>query len=176
MLAFYLSLIETQEDKVKFSDIYYKYRGFVQAIAREVTKNYELSQDAEQEAFEKIIKYLKCIKNVNSPETKTFIAVITRSASIDMMRREGKHLNVDPYQDAVLVPKDYSVEKEIIDKELREKIDALDDFYRDPIILTYFYGMRSKEVADALHTTSSAVRKRLQRGRDLLSANLKDWR
>lgn len=175
MLAFYLSQIDLKEDKIKFEDIYYKYRGFVQSVVKGVTKNDDLSQDAEQEAFEKIIKYLNRIDDVDSPETKVFIAVIAKSAARDLMRKERKYLELQPYEDT-FISKGYSVEREIIKSELREKVDALPEFYRDPIILTYYFGMKSKEAADALHTTSDGIRKRLQRGRELLSINLKEWR
>ena len=176
MLAFYLDLIETQEDKIKFSDIYYKYRGFVQAVVRGVTGNEELSKDAEQEAFEKIIKYLGRIDDVESSQTKVFIAVMAKSAARDLMRRERKYLEAECYEERLNVAKDFSLETEIIQNELRAQIDALPDFYREPLILTYYFGMKSKEVADALHTTRGGIRKRLQRGRELLAVELKDWR
>ena len=118
MLAFYLDLIETQEDKIKFSDIYYKYRGFVQAVVRGVTGNEELSKDAEQEAFEKIIKYLGRIDDVESSQTKVFIAVMAKSAARDLMRRERKYLEAECYEERLNVAKDFSLETEIIQNEL----------------------------------------------------------
>ena len=55
---------------------------------------------------------------------------------------------------------------------LRREVDRLDDATRETVLLHYFAGRTSREIALALDTTSAAVRKRLQRARSLLSERL----
>ena len=175
MLSFYLNLIDSEEDKVKFSEIYYKYRGFVQVVVKSIVCNDDLSQDAEQEAFEKIVKYLKRIHDVDSAETKVFISVIAKSAARDLMRKERKYLEVEPVDELSCLSSGVNVENSVLQNELNRRVMALPEFYRTPIILKYYYGMKYSEIADVLHTTCDSIRKRLQRGKHALSVDIQDW-
>ena len=76
MLMMHLSLIETQEDKSKFEELYYHYRKNMYLCAKRILKNEILAEDAVHDAFIRIIKYLKEIEDVRSDQTKNLIIVI----------------------------------------------------------------------------------------------------
>ncbi len=55
---------------------------------------------------------------------------------------------------------------------LRSHVQALDEKYRDVLLLHYFAGRSTKEIAGLLNVSKDAVQKRLQRGRDQLGERL----
>ena len=56
MLTFYLSLIETEEDKSKFENIYETYRKVMFYTANQILKDEYLAEDAVHSAFLRILK------------------------------------------------------------------------------------------------------------------------
>ena len=60
-------------------------------------------------------------------------------------------------------------------RRLRDGVDRLGAGYRDPVVLHYFEGLTTNEVAGLLGITQSAVKKRLQRARTLLLGSLAPW-
>ena len=60
-------------------------------------------------------------------------------------------------------------------RRLRDGVDRLAAGYRDPVVLHYFEGLTTNEVAGLLGITQSAVKKRLQRARTLLLGSLAPW-
>lgn len=62
MLMLYMSLIETEEEKVKFEKIYVQYRKLMYVCAKEILRSDHLAEDAVHEAFLKIAKYLDKIE------------------------------------------------------------------------------------------------------------------
>ncbi len=58
-MLFYLSLLDTEEEKSKFEQLYYQYRKLMYLCAWEVLRDEQLAEDAVHEAFIKLTKYLK---------------------------------------------------------------------------------------------------------------------
>ena len=56
MLNIFLSLIDSDEDKAKFSNLYEQYKNLMFYIARDILKDEHLAEDAVQEAFIRIAK------------------------------------------------------------------------------------------------------------------------
>ena len=51
MLLFYLSLLETQEEKSKMENLYYTYRGLMLKVAYDILRDFELANDALHTSF-----------------------------------------------------------------------------------------------------------------------------
>lgn len=72
-MLLYLSLIETEEDKIKFEDIFNSYKKTMYYVANSILKDEHYSHDAVQNSFLKIIKNIDKIEDVKSNKTKGFI-------------------------------------------------------------------------------------------------------
>ena len=83
----YLSLIETEEDKIKFEAIFNNYKKTMYYIANSILKDEHYSHDAVQNSFLKIIKHIDKIEDVKCNKTKGFIVTIVRNSSIDIYRK-----------------------------------------------------------------------------------------
>ena len=70
MLIFYLSLIETQKDQSKFTQLYKQYQYLMYHIAYQILYNEQDAEDMVHKAFLKIIDHLQEYEDVFSYKTK----------------------------------------------------------------------------------------------------------
>ena len=59
MLIYYLQMLDTPEEKVKFEQIYLKYRGLMYQVADGILHNRQDAEDAVHNAFLRVIKHFK---------------------------------------------------------------------------------------------------------------------
>ena len=66
MLALYLSLLNSEEEKKTFQEIYYSYRSLLYQVANQILKDTWLSEDAVQNTFLALVKNMEKISGWNS--------------------------------------------------------------------------------------------------------------
>lgn len=76
MLAFYLSLVDSEEDKSKVEQIYYQYRNLMFYVARDVLRDEKLAEDAVHQAFIRIINHLDGVEEIVSHKTRCFVVIV----------------------------------------------------------------------------------------------------
>ena len=86
----YLQMIETDEDKSKFEEIYQEYRNLMYYVAY---KRMQHEQDAEDVVHHVFVKIAENIKNIEpvSPKTKQLIVTMFDNRVTDVFRVRGKH-------------------------------------------------------------------------------------
>lgn len=174
MLFFYLSLLETQEEKTKFEQLYETYRKLMKYIAAGILHDEFLAEDAVHDAFLKLMRYLDDIDEIASPKTKSFVIIITESISKDLYAKR-KHNQVVYLEDneSLLVQEDTCLQHFNL-AMIAAKIKSLPDIYRNILILRYIHGYNSKEIAEILSLNDAVVRKRLERARRELTVLLRE--
>lgn len=172
MLLFYLSLIETAEGKSKFERIYYDYRKLMKHIAIHFLHDEYLAEDAVQEAFIKLTRHISGVDENDSHKTKAFIVIIVKSVCLDMLKKDkhDKSFSLEEI-DSMGYVNDDSFKKLEAD-DVCSVISSLSDTYREIIELKVYHNLSDKEIADVLSISDSAVRKRLQRAREILRKKL----
>lgn len=177
MLALYLSMLETPEEKVKFEQIYYKYRQDMYAVAFDILKNNADAEDAVQEAFFKIANNFTKISQRSGQEIKPYVVIVCRNTALDMYRvnrriREN-NFSIDQYEQQYEIPD--KTDLEAADHELlRSAIKGLPQIYMDVIYLYDYIGFSTKEVAELLSVSVNVVYKRVERGRQKLKTILQE--
>ena len=169
-MIFYLSMIESQEDKDKFEYIYTNYRYTMLYEARQVLKDEHMAEDAVHESFIKIIKIISKISIENCNKLKRFLVLIVRHKSIDMIRKNDK-VEIIPIENIQDINE--SIRDDVLDKvmsiegvkRLIEIITALDDIYRIPLELKVLYGYSHKEISEILDLSENLIRARVFRAR-----------
>ena len=177
MLLYYLSLVDTPEDKSKLEQLYYEYRELMKYIALDILKDNAAAEDAVHDAFLKLIHYLDGIEDVYSHKTKSFIVIVIKSVSLDHYRKANKHatVNIDDVSESSLSIYEPYEKADSLDVQIvLSKIKILPESYRDILELKIYYGYSDRKIADILHISHSAVRKRLQRARNTLEKLLND--
>ena len=174
MLAFYLSLLETQEEKDKFEQIYETYRPLLKHVAYQILHDSYLAEDAVHNAFLNMIKSLCDIDIKDCHKTKRFLVIVTENAAIDILRKHKRA----PTEDYEQVEPTMSVTPDMLSRiaaeELADCIAAMPEIYRAPLELRVYHGLTDKQAADVLNISYAAVRKRMERARGMLSAALRD--
>lgn len=74
---FIINLIQTVYDAV--TDIFNKYLPMMKSLANSLLKDYQLSEDAVQEALIRLSKNVDKIDNINSNASKNYIYTVTKN-------------------------------------------------------------------------------------------------
>ena len=169
MLGFYLSIVDTEEGKQKFTAVYNLWNRPMYYAALKVTGDTGLAQDALQEAFLYIAKNVAKIDDPASDETKAYLMLTVSSQAKKIMSRQREIINSDLVEASEeLVVEDFIFEM-FEQEDLTQKIKALPEEYRTPLLLHYGQGFSGREIARMLDMKEPAVRKRIERAKRLLS-------
>ncbi|MCC6694289.1 MAG: sigma-70 family RNA polymerase sigma factor [Candidatus Hydrogenedentes bacterium] len=154
----------------QFGILVQRYLPTVQAIAYSRLSNPADVDDVAQETF------LRAYQNLNQlRERRKFAAwlvSIARNMSSAFLRQRGR----DALVKTAAEPAAHSVEPDFARMELsraiREEVEKLDPEAREIVLLKYFAGKTSSEIASILEISDAAARKRLQRAREKLGERL----
>lgn len=168
-MLMYLSMIETPDDKVKFERIYNRYRNLMYHVAYKVLSNHYDAEDAVHQAFVAIIRHLEKISDIDCPETRSFIVLITERKAIDLIRTSHSEkvipLNEDLIGIEIPAPGDHG---------LADALAKLPAHYREVLLLRFDNGYSAKELAQMLGMTESGVRKLIGRAKNALGRILEE--
>lgn len=170
MIALYLSLIDSDESKDKFEELYLKYRKQMKKIAFKILGDDGLAEDAVHNAFLKIISNFDKFKEIDCQETKNLIVIIIRSVSIDIYRKRNRE-----FEKTDILDKEISTETDFSAVQVEtvlKAIEALPEIYSDILLLKIEYDYKDKEIAEILGTNVNTVSKRLERARKQLKQQL----
>lgn len=168
-MLMYLSMIETPDDKAKFERIYNRYRNLMYHVAYKVLGNHYDAEDAVHQAFVAIIRHLEKIGDIDCPETRSFIVLITERRAIDLIRTSHSEkvipLNEDLIGIEIPAPGDHG---------LADALAKLPAHYREVLLLRFDNGYSTKELAQMLGMTESGVRKLIGRAKNALGRMLEE--
>ena len=171
-LLYCLSLIEDQIQKTRFEQLYVAHRRAMLYAAQGILREQPLAEDAVQEAFLRVLHHMEKIDDPISHKTRAFLVVIVRNISLTLYnKRKGRNESTldETYLEADIwaeIPADS-------DNMVLEKLRELPALYAHTMALRYLYELDDRECARLLNISEAAVRKRLERGRNLLKESLK---
>ena len=150
-----------------------RYLQVVQAVAYSKVANRTDAEDIAQETF---LRSLQSLPNLRDPERfGSWLVGITRNVAGSAMRNNSSRANLhqafshSPSPDPI-----QTLERNEMHELLRAQVMALEQGPREILFLHYFAGKTVGEAAGLLNITTEAAKKRLQRARDLLCANVMD--
>lgn len=173
MLAFYLSLLDTEEEKSKFTQLYIKYGRLMKYIARRRLKDEHLAEDALHNAFIKLTRYLHTIEEIDCHKTKHFVVIIIDSVVTDMQRKDKNYPDNSYEELEPIIPYEEDMLDHVAVQELLALIKELPEKYRTVLELRVYHQLNEKQIADLLGIGYAAARKRLERARALFAQKLK---
>lgn len=130
-----------------------------------------LAEDAVQETFFKAFRAYPRFRHDSSEYTwLTRIAVNTCKSlrARAWFRREERR--AEPAEGT-----DQRAADDLPDDTVLRAVMALAPKYKEPVLLHYYQGLPTKEIAIALGVAQSSVSVRLMRARDMLKDQLKEW-
>lgn len=149
----------------------------LRAYAARVTGNWADAEDVVQETA---LRYLKSPPDLTENALRSFLYRIARNYMIDLFRRKKlAKIQSDAYGNPVLVPRTESAvsnpariaEQNEDIRQVRRRIQALPPQTREILLLRYFEGMKTREIAEITGFSHGYVRKLLCQTIALLSEN-----
>lgn len=148
----------------RIEEAYDNYGAAVYRLAMAYLGRHAEAEDVTQEVFIKLIKKAPAFHD--SEHEKRWLMRITANLCRDTLRSPR-------FTNTVALEEDYSMP----DSDLFGEADAivrLPEAYKGVIHLHYYEGYTVAEVAKILHLSTSAVKMRLKRGRELLKFELEE--
>lgn len=170
MIVPFLDLLDSEEDKIKFSELYHKYENLMMWVAMKRLNNPVLAEESVQDAWLYIATHFNKVEDVDSSRTKSYVATVADSFAIDKLRKEKKVILFPA--DAVIVDEgeDEKFFENLDYLDIQRAIEKLDPLDRNMIRLRYHFGFNSKEIGEMLGRSDASVRKRLQYARQRIKA------
>lgn len=174
-MLLYLSMLDTEEEKDKFTEIYQQYQHFCWYVAYQLLGDGHLAEDAVQDAFLALTKHLDKIEDVESQKTRKFLMTIVKSKAVDILRKQHGETSVD---ELLWEPADPEADMlgAYITKEnynhLISCILELDEAYRVIFEYKYVHELSDREIAQILDITPKLVNVRYFRARKQLQRML----
>ena len=163
MLVYYLQMLDTPEEKVRFEQIYMKYRGLMYRVAEDVLHNRQDAEDAVHNAFLKIIKKFSKFQNAPAKELAPQIVVIAKNEAISLRRKRKGAAPLEDWDGLSEASEAVSDYHALVDSFTR-----LPQTYRAVMEMKLLLGYSDGEIAAKLGLSKTAVSTRVSRGRQLL--------
>lgn len=162
-MIIYLQMIDTSEDKNKFEQIYLEYQGLMYWVANKILHNTHDAEDAVHQAFISIAKNMKKISEPVCPKTKNYVVTIVENKAIDIYRKKQKHPEMELDEEVKGITVEYQGTN-----GLTECLLKLPAEYRNVILLKYYQGYDTREIAHILEISQANAGKLLQRAKQKL--------
>lgn len=169
MLCLYLNILESEEDRSRFTKLYMQYREMMFYTALQILRNDMDAEDAVHQSFLAILKHFSKIRDLNLPETRAYVIVVTKRKAIDILRAESK------LEDTGMdVPdKNYQFfEKN--DIGVADAMQSLPERYREVLLLRYLHGYSAAELASLWGIKKGSVYTIMWRAKKALAKRLEE--
>ena len=163
MLIYYLQMLDTPEEKIRFEKIYLKYRSLMYHVADSILHNRQDAEDAVHNAFLRIIKHFKRLQNTPVQDLTPLVAVIARNEAISLQRKRRVEVPLEAWDGIA------ETSEAVADYDaLIESFTHLPQTYRAVMEMKMLLGYSDGEIAFKLGLSKTAVSTRISRGRQFL--------
>lgn len=147
----------------QFDYVYNEYAKELYNIAYGYTHNRDDSIDIMQNAYVVLLGSNK--KFESNEHIKYFLIRLTINESLDLLKSASKKRVIKNNDFVVNFPEP---KKEELPYDLSEIVNTLPEKYKTIIILHYYDDMKIKDISNVLKISEPAVKKRLERARNLI--------
>jgi RNA polymerase sigma-70 factor (ECF subfamily) len=172
MLAVCMTLIDDEQDKIKFREVYDSLEQQLFVLSMHRLENTALAEEAVSETFLALAENFKKIYNLEPAEIKAYTVIINRNLCFDILKNEKKQSSVIAVDKQIESISDNSFNENLENLIVAELVEQLPDIYRDVIMLKYFYNFKVNEISKQLHLSVGGVKSRLEMARNLLRKEL----
>ena len=177
MLTFYLSLVDNQENRDNIARIYDTYLDWMLKISFHYLKNEADAEDAVNDVFLSIIGCGCNVPMNNEKETKSYLFICIRNASLKVKKRKSKDKAVN-LDDFFNLPTKYDLENDVLKKdyfnEVISFINTMLPKYKDVLTLYISFEKTLKEISVLLNLPIKTVETRFKRGKEILRERFGD--
>ena len=168
-MLIYLQSIDSPQEKSKFEAIYYQDRHLMYTVAYNILNNTQDAEDSVHQAFVKIAENIQKVSEPEASRTKSYVVTIVENQAIDLYRRKQRFTPLPLEEATVGLSIEYTG-----DNLLTECMARLPARYRHILLLKYYHGYTTKEIARMLGLTESNASKLEQRSKAKLKELCKE--
>lgn len=153
------------EQNLKAEQLYIKYWHLMCHVAMEILQNSADAEDAVQQAFLYLILHMDRLGDIDSPATRAYVTLTAKHRAIDLYRsrRRCEPADISGMRTAGIYPERLGVAEAISQLPARD---------RDILLLRFWEGYTTDEIAGMLHMKTDAVQKAIWRAKKKLSEKL----
>ena len=163
MLAFFLAVLESDEERQQFTALYEQYHDRMEQIALNILGEQHDAEDAVQNSFLQIIRHFEKIFEISCEELPFWIISIVKNESLMILRTRRKIVPLEEWAGFEKSANDVTGYHELV-----ELFRNLPETYRAVLEMKILIGYTDKEIAKHLDISETAVSSRASRGRELL--------
>ncbi len=152
----------------QFDYVYNEYAKEILNIAYGYTKNKEDSIDIMQNAYVALLKTNKSFES--SEHIKYFLIRVTINESINFLKSHQYKRVIKNNEFVMNIPN----KEDELPYDLSKIVSILPEKYKTIIILHYYDDMKIKDISKILKISESAVKKRLERARNLIKEKIEE--
>ena len=167
MLAFYLSMLETPEDRQKFTRLYEAWETKLYAVALHILANPSQAEDAVQQTWLYLLSHWERVSAFAWEEIGGYAVTAVKNAAMDLLRKERRTV---PFPDTWEAPAREEATEEYA--FLVSLIQSLPEGYRRILELKCVEEETNREIARRMGLNESTVATRIKRGRAILRERL----
>lgn len=177
MFLFYLSVINSDDDRRTLEYYYKTYRKQMFYAAYSVVKNEADAEDAVQNAFIGISKHLDVLLSADEDKGRNYCIKAAKNAALNIVRTNDYNQSVASIDEMYFLTDEKAFEELLESAEYEDILDVIrnmDNVYRDVLYMRYVMDMPVKKIADVLGRKVSAVKQQLVRGKKMLISALSE--
>lgn len=163
MLSFFLAMLETEEDRQKFSILYEQCNEKIEQKAKQLLKNQQDREDAVQNTYIQIIRHFEKVYEISCDEWMFWCISIVKNEAYMILRKKQKTI---PFEDWDATSGDLELVSEY--EDIVELFRQIPKTYRAALEMKLLLNYSGKEIAWHLGISESAANTRISRGRLLL--------
>jgi RNA polymerase sigma-70 factor, ECF subfamily len=150
-----------------FEALVRRYQGAVWRLCFHLLHNESAADDATQEAFVRVFRFLRRYRGES--KFSTWLFQVARNCAVDEMRRAGRRSTLARRMEGPEAPGPDAT----LGIEVREAVASLAMDLREPVVLIDVFGLPYREVSDILGVPEGTVKSRVHRARTLLAEALR---
>lgn len=169
MLAVCLAMLETEEDRQRFTRFYEAHERKIYAVTLHILHNPAQAEDAAQQTWLRLLQNWERVSALSWEQTGGYAVTAAKNAALDMLR-QGRR--------TAPLPEDWDPpareEGQDAYRYLVALIQGLPEGYRQVLELKLVEEQNNREIARRLSINESTVASRVMRGRALLQKRLRE--
>lgn len=177
MLLFYLSLVDSQEDRDFLTEIFNNYSDWMHQTAFYFLKNEKDAEDAVGNVFLSIVCNNCSIPRDNEDETRAYLFICVKNSALRIKAAASKNKTVS-LDDLFNLSSYSNVEESIINNEtfdsLYKLINTMPHIYKDILTLCIVFDKPLKEAATILDIPFKTAETRYRRGLSIIKERFGD--
>lgn len=163
MISIFLSILETEQDRQRFIELYEQCHGRIEQTAKRILNDQQDAEDAVQNTFVQIIRHFERVYEIPCEQLPFWCVSIVKNEAYTILRKKQKTIPLEDWDAAVADVDMISSYEEIV-----KLFGKLPETYRRALEMKLLLDYSGKEIAQHLGISEAAVNTRISRGRALL--------